>query len=187
MIALLFADALRVARTLAGFSQREVAERVSLTQKAVWIAENTDEFGKSTNIKLRAFYEAMGIEFLGTVDFATGRTSGLGARWRTPPQLPVRGLDASEFHTERMGVAFGAARALLNRKQSEIANISNMAERKIGQLESGVSIDHPSSLRLRSFYEREGIAFLGWGDVTSGLFYGVGVKWADEQHTGSST
>ncbi|WP_166096767.1 XRE family transcriptional regulator [Rhizobium flavescens] len=180
MTTLLFADALRVARTLAGLSQREAAARIAITQKAVWIAENTDELGRSTNIRLRALYEALGIEFLGTIDFASGRTSGLGARWRVPAELPEHAQRASEFRTERTGVAFAAARSLLNKKQSEIAGLLNMAERKIGQLEAGGSTDQQSSHRLRSFYEREGIAFLGWGDVTSGLFYGVGVRWRDE-------
>jgi transcriptional regulator with XRE-family HTH domain len=84
MTTLLSADALRVARALVGVSQRDVATRALITQKAVWIAENTDQFGRSTNIKLRAFYEALGIEFLGTIDLATGVSSGLGARWRMP-------------------------------------------------------------------------------------------------------
>jgi hypothetical protein len=131
-----------------------------------------------TNIKLKAFYETLGIEFLGTVDLTTGITKGLGARWRTPPQLPFAPLPAFDFHTERIGVAFRAARALLNRKQSEIAHASQVHVRKIALLESG-GTDQPSALRLRSFYERQPIAFLGWGDVTSGLFYGVGVRWQE--------
>ncbi|KQS77323.1 hypothetical protein [Rhizobium sp. Leaf383] len=177
MTTLLSADALRVARTLAGLSQREVASQVAITQKAVWIAENTDQLAKPTNAKLRTYYETLGIEFLGTIDLRAGLTTGLGARWRTPYRLPVEHSEATDYHTERTGIAFVAARALLNRKQSEIANDSGMAERKIGQLEAGLSADQESSLRLRSFYERERIAFLGWGDVTSGLYYGVGVKW----------
>ncbi|MDM7980194.1 MAG: XRE family transcriptional regulator [Rhizobium sp.] len=183
MTTLVSADVLRVARALAGLSQRELAARVSVTQKAVWIAENADDLGRSTHSKLRAFYEDLGIEFLGTLDFATGRSSGLGARWRTPMRLPVQSSDASGFHTEREGVAFVAARALLNKKQSEIANLSRMTERKIGQLEAASSIDKPSSLRLRSFYEGEGVSFLGWGDVTSGLFFGVGVQWKEKPQT----
>lgn len=149
------------------------------TQRAVWEAEGTKQPSMSTNFKLRAFYEKLGIEFLGSVDVATGITKGLGARWRTPPQLPALPLTASNFHTEPRGVAFGAARALLNMNQSEIARLAHVHKRKIGLLESGASPDHPAAQRLRSFYERQSIAFLGWGDVSSGLYYGVGVRWQE--------
>lgn len=177
MITLLAADALRVARALAALSQREAADQASTTQRAVWLAESAMQISVSTNAKLRAFYESLGIEFLGSIDMATGLTSGLGARWRTPPQLPILPQAISSFHTEDTGVAFGAARALLNKKQSEIASLSNLPERKIGALEAGALTDQNAITRLRSFYEREKVTFLGWGDVTSGLFYGVGVRW----------
>lgn len=179
MISLLSADTLRAARALAGLSQREAASRASITQRAVWLAESDTHISLSTNAKLRAFYENMGIEFLGSVDMATGLTSGLGARWRTPPQLPILSSTASSYHADRTGVAFGAARALLNKKQSEISYLSNLPERKVGSLEAGALADHNAITHLRSFYEREKIAFLGWGDVTSGLFYGVGVRWRE--------
>ncbi|WP_422369865.1 XRE family transcriptional regulator [Hoeflea sp.] len=177
MTTLLSADALRVARALAGLSQRDAAAKAEVTQKAVWIAENTDQFGKSTNIKLRALYEALGIEFLGTIDLSTGISAGIGARWRMPPQLPVQHTAASDFHSERVGIAFGAARALLNKNQAHVAQRASLGQRKIGQLESGTSVEQSSLARLRAFYEQENIEFLGWGDVTSDLFYGVGVRW----------
>jgi hypothetical protein len=82
----------------------------------------------------------------------------------------------TDLHTEPYGIAFGAARALLNKKQSEIGDLSGISQRKIGVMETAAIADHAASLRLRSFYENEGIEFLGWGDVTSGLFYGVGVR-----------
>jgi transcriptional regulator with XRE-family HTH domain len=177
MTTLLSADALRVARALAGVSQRDAAAKALVTQKAVWIAENTDQFGKSTNIKLRAFYEALGIEFLGTIDLATEISAGLGARWRMPPRLPVERSAASDFHAERLGIAFGAARALLNKTQAEVARSAGVGQRKIGQLESGASFEQSPLVRLRTYYEQENVEFLGWGDVTSNLFYGVGVRW----------
>lgn len=187
MKTLLPADALRAARTLAGLSQREAAHGASMTQKAIWIAEGDSPLGISTNAKLKTFYENLGIEFLGTVDLATGQTTGLGVRWRTPSQLPVLPPTPSDFHTEPNGVAFGPARALLKKKQSEIADFSGVNQRKIGLLETGGLVDQASLLRLRSYYEREGIAFLGWGDVTSGLFYGVGVKWGATPLSGETT
>ncbi|TCQ96198.1 hypothetical protein EDF70_11811 [Neorhizobium sp. JUb45] len=184
MRTLLSADALRAARTLAGLSQREAANGALMTQKALWLAEGENPLGNSTNAKLKMFYENLGIEFLGTVDLATGQTAGLGVRWRSPSQLPALSPMPSDFHTERTGVAFGPARAILNKNQSEIADRSGVPQRKIGLMETGGSVDQASSLRLRSYYEREGIAFLGWGDVTSGLFYGVGIKWAETPLSG---
>lgn len=183
MRTLLSAGALRVARALAGASQRDVAVRAAVTQKAVWIAENTDQYGKSTNIKLRTFYEALGIEFLGTINLTTGISAGVGARWRMPPQLPVQDSAASDFHAERMGLAFGAARALINKTQAEVAQSASVGQRKVGQLESGTSVEQSSLLRLRAFYEYENVEFLGWGDVTSDLFYGVGVRWRQPRPT----
>jgi transcriptional regulator with XRE-family HTH domain len=179
MTTLISADAFRVARALAGLSQREAAKHAETTQKAIWQAEGSEHTSIPANGRLRAFYEKLGIEFLGSVDLASGYTSGLGARWRTPPQLPVLPTAASNFRTERTGVAFGAARALLNHKQSEIAELSHIHVRKISLLESGASVDQPTALRLRSYYEQQSITFLGWGDVTSGLFYGVGVRWQE--------
>ncbi len=64
---------------------------------------------------------------------------------------------------------------MLNRKQSEIASASRVSQRKIGFLETGAVVDHEASLLLRSYYEGQGISFLGWGDVSTGLYYGVGV------------
>jgi len=184
MRTLLSADALRAARTLAGLSQRVAADGASVTQRAIWMAEGEAQLGTSTNIKLRAFYENLGIEFLGTVDLATGQTTGLGVRWRSPSQLPILPSAPWAFHTERTGVAYGTARAILNKKQSDIAGLTGLPQRKIGLMETGKWVDQASALCLRSYYERDGIAFLGWGDVTSGLFYGVGVRW-ERRHSPS--
>jgi len=179
MRTLLSADALRAARALAGLSQREAASRASVTQRAVWTAEGMAHGGVSTNLKLRTLYEALGIEFLGMINLATGESVGLGVRWRMPPQLPVSPSIASSFHATTGGLAFAAARALLNKKQSEVAQLSLLSERKISALEAGMLADQVASLRLRSFYEQERLVFLGWGAVSSGLHYGVGVKWAE--------
>lgn len=177
MRTLLSADAIRAARSLAGLSQREAAVGASMTQKTIWMAESNAPPGTSINTKLREFYENLGIEFLGTVDLATGQARGIGARWRIPPQLPDIPTALVDFHSEYAGVAFAAARALLNKKQAEITALSGVPQRKVGALETSTVGDQATTLRLRSFYEREGIEFLGWGDVTSGMFYGVGVRW----------
>lgn len=181
MTAHLTADALRVARHLTGLSQREVEQRTGVARKSIVAAENSETAGSrsSTLSRLRLFYEHQGVEFLGTIDVATGLARGLGARWRMPGQLPPAGTERPPIHSERSGLAFSAARALLDIKQSEVSRLASMPEHKLRALEGGVASDDAASRRLRTFYEERGIEFLGWGDVSRAVFYGVGVRWKD--------
>ncbi|WP_160010481.1 hypothetical protein [Rhizobium sp. 18055] len=116
------------------------------------------------------------MEFVGTVDLATGIPSGLGVRWRMPSQIPPSNEQDQIVHTEPSGLAFAAARGLLNLKQSDIVTLAKISEYKIRSLEAKRPVDEQSQKLLRTFYEINGIEFLGWGDVSRGVFYGVGVR-----------
>ncbi|CCF18700.1 hypothetical protein; putative Lambda repressor-like, DNA-binding [Pseudorhizobium banfieldiae] len=180
MTAHLTADALRVARHLLGLSQRDVEQRTGVARKSLVSAEATETAAMSrpsTLLRLRSFYEDQGIEFLGTIDVTTGVVRGLGARWRMPNQLPPVGTDQTPVHSHSTGLAFSAARALLDVKQSEVCRVTSISEHKLRALETGTTNDETARRRLRTFYEERGIEFLGWGDVSRGVFYGVGVRW----------
>jgi transcriptional regulator with XRE-family HTH domain len=179
MEVLLSPDALRAARNLAGLSQRELGDVANIARGSIVAAESSSSPSSPTTLKLRSFYEARGMEFIGTVNLATGVAKGLGVRWRMPSQLPPDKEVDRIIHTERSGLAFAAARGLLNRKQSEIVALSKIPEHKIRALEAKKQSDEDSVRRLRNFYEESGIQFLGWGDVTRDVFYGVGVQWTE--------
>lgn len=180
MTAHLTADALRVARQLTGLSQREVEQLTGVARKSLVAAETAETAAKlrqTTLSRLRSFYEDQGIEFLGTIDVTTGTAKGLGARWRMPDQLPPSGGERPAVHSEPTGLAFSAARALLDVKQSEVSRLVSMPEHRIRVLEAGLEKNATAHTRLRAFYESNGVEFLGWGDVSRGVFYGVGVRW----------
>lgn len=172
------ADALRVARTLTRLSQRDVAVQAGVVQKSLVAAEAGRATRIETHLRLRKHYERMGIEFMGTVDLAKDSVVGSGARWRMPDTLPPSENDALQFHTESAGVSFAAARALLGSAQKEIARLAGIPERKMASVELGKGFTSESYEALRQYYENAGVVFLGWGDVSRKVFYGVGVRWA---------
>lgn len=179
MEVLLSPDALRAARNLAGLSQRELGDVANIARGSIVTAESSTAPRSPTAMRLRSFYETRGMEFMGTVDLATGIAKGLGVRWRMPSKFPPDEDADQAIHMEKSGLAFSAARGLLNRKQSEIVTLTKIPEHKIRSLEARKQIDEESIRRLRTFYEENGVQFLGWGDVTRGAFYGVGVRWIE--------
>ena len=94
-----------------------------------------------------------------------------------PAHLPPSGSERAAVHAESTGLAFSAARALLDVKQSDVSKLVSMPEHKVRGLETGSLQDGSAQVRLRAFYEAQGVEFLGWGDVSRGVFYGVGVRW----------
>lgn len=173
------ADALRAARALLGFSQREAAQAAKMTQKALSAAESGKNSLLETNLQLIAFYEKEGIEFLGEARIGKEIVRA-GARWRGPSAPHTELSDTSAFRAQDYGVAFRAARFLLNREQAEIAEASGLPLKTLRALEHGASLPEPHA-KLRKFYEDAGVEFMGWGDVATDRFYGVGVRWAEKK------
>ncbi|TAZ15429.1 hypothetical protein ELH81_15770 [Rhizobium leguminosarum] len=127
---------------------------------------------------MRRFFEEKGLQFLGTVDIDTGDIRGGGVRWRHPDQFPPAPEEAGRFHAENHGAAFDAARSLLGVNRLTVARTSSISLKGLAELEAGRLSSTVEYQRLRSFYTEAGIEFLGLGDVRSGLYYGVGVRWA---------
>ena len=178
MTTLVNADALRVARTLAGLNQRQVEAESKVAQKSIVSAENEQKASSlQTNMRLCAFYENKGIEFLGTPVLRDTTVIGSGARWTMPPALPVELHVGAAFHTEPSGTSFVAARSLMGLQQREVAALAAITLRKMAALETGVDYSVEAFKSLRNFYEEEGVEFMGWGDVSTQRFYGVGVRW----------
>jgi len=170
------ADALRVARALLGLSQREAAAAAQMTQKSLSAAESGKNSLLETNLQLIKFYEGRGIEFLG--EARIGREIACaGARFRGPPGPGPDLSDTPEFRSLPYGTSFLAARSLLNREQAHVAEKSALPLKTIRALERGATWSDAAA-QLRAFYEAEGVRFTGWGDVATGRFYRVGVRWA---------
>ena len=102
MSAILTADALRAARSLAGLSQRDVEERTGIARKSLVFAEGHTAPRPRTLSRLRSFYEEQGLEFLGTVDVSSGLATGLGVRWRMPEPLTPAEIEKSSPIAKRV-------------------------------------------------------------------------------------
>jgi transcriptional regulator with XRE-family HTH domain len=173
------ADALRVARALLGLSQREAAAAAGMTQKSLSAAESGKNSLLETNLQLIRFYEDQGIEFLGQATIGR-EIACAGARLRGPPGPRPDLSDTAEFRSLPYGTSFLAARSLLNWEQAYVAEKSGLPLKTVRALERGATWSEPTA-QLRAFYEAAGVRFTGWGDVETGRYYRVGVRWAEQK------
>lgn len=171
-------DTLRAARALLRLSQDDLAKEIGLSRQSVSAAENDISSPMPTVAKMREFYEAKGLQFLGTLDIDSGRIDGAGVRWRAPETFPpADGVDIAQFHIESEGVAFEAARSLLGRARAFIAKETKLPIKVLGALEAGQHSSTKTVACLRNYLADQGIEFLGWGDLGSRTYFGVGVRW----------
>jgi transcriptional regulator with XRE-family HTH domain len=170
-------DSLRVARALLRRSQRDVAEDVGMSQKTLGELENLQANLIEKNLQLVDFYVSQGIEFIG--DAQIGKSVGnAGAKWSAPAGPEATDAQKAKFRSEEQPISFGAARALLKKHQSYVAAAIGVSKPTVQNLENSFTRS-PMSEKLKLWYEEQGVLFTGWGDVGSGRFYGVGVRWAD--------
>ncbi|MDP9809878.1 DNA-binding XRE family transcriptional regulator [Rhizobium tibeticum] len=71
----------RAARALLGIKQADLAKRSDLRGNAIGKVEAGEQWPTVID-RLRRFYEANGVEFLGWTDARTGLLYGVGARWQ---------------------------------------------------------------------------------------------------------
>ncbi|WP_162246978.1 helix-turn-helix transcriptional regulator [Rhizobium sp. Root1220] len=146
---------------------------MKIPRRAIAAVEAGESSVNDHNVRLLEFYESKGIEFLGELTFGKD-VARSGARWIAPEKIDF--IESEEYHTEKTGVSFAAARNLLGLKQAEAEARSGVSLNAIGKLETGQP--WPSSLeKLHKFYLNSGVEFLGWSSVRTQLFYGVGVRW----------
>jgi len=172
-------DALRAARALARLSQQELSKNIQVTRQSISAAENDASAPFPTVSKMRGFYEDLGLQFVGVIDIDTGTISAAGVCWRLPDRFPPGQAEATKFHAEPYGAAFVAARGLLGASRAEVSDKSDLTLKDLAALESGGTYSGDEYLRLRAYYVEAGIEFMGAGDVRTGLYYGVGVRWAN--------
>lgn len=167
-------QALRVARALTALSQQDAADLAGVTRRYISTAE-TSEAMFSLNLQLVDFYTARGIEFLGQASVG-GEVSCAGARWQAPQTPLIQASDHERYRSEDVGISFRGARALLGKTQASIAVETGLSLATVKALERG---DHwvDSSVVMQSFYEEQGVEFLGWSDASTKRFFGVGVRW----------
>jgi DNA-binding XRE family transcriptional regulator len=169
------ASALRVARALLGYTQRQAAEQAGVMQKAIVQAEDVNSTRFDINIHLVSFYKSKGIEFVGETSFGDD-ISGSGARWKLPPNFPASTDDTQIHHRAANGVSFVAARCLLGLNRAEVATHLGFSRNLMASLEAS-TVWMASHDTLRAFYDSKDVEFLGWGEAGSNLFYGLGVRW----------
>ncbi|RVN92809.1 XRE family transcriptional regulator [Sinorhizobium meliloti] len=170
-------EALRVARALLNLSQREAAERAAVPHRYLTIVETSDARINS-NLELVDFYVSEGIELLGEASIGNEITRA-GARWISPSSTEISQAIKGRLHAEDARVSFRAARALLNKRQDEIAALSGLSRATVKSLESGKDWAE-SHQTLVSFYDRAGVEFTGWGDPVTDKYFGVGVRWKSQ-------
>lgn len=170
-------DALRAARALSRLSQQELCKKIQVTRQSVSAAERDASAPFPTVSKMRAFYEELGLRFLGSIDLDTGAIAAAGVCWRYPDDFPPTALQATKYHAEPNGTSFFAARSLLNASRAEVSKNSGITLRELAGLEAGTQVAISGYKSLRQYYSQVGIEFLGAGDVRTGLYYGIGVRW----------
>jgi len=67
-------------------------------------------------------------------------------------------------------------------EQTEVADALGIRVAVMRDLERGKP-SAPFQDKLRKWYEAKGIEFVGWGDVSTGKYYGVGVRWSTGPET----
>ncbi|NKK72470.1 XRE family transcriptional regulator [Rhizobium leguminosarum bv. viciae] len=169
------ADCLRVARALLNLSQRDAAAGAEIALGSLSAAENSKPVFVETNLQLVDFYVRRGIELLGEASIGQ-ETLRTGARWIAPDDPEASQSVKASFHAEDRAVSFRAARALLQLEQAEVAESVGLSLAVVQNLERGRKSSGPYD-KLRSWFETAGVEFTGWGDVSTGKYYGVGVRW----------
>lgn len=170
-------DALRAARALSRLSQQELCKKIQVSRQSVSAAEKDASAPFPTISKMRTFYEELGLRFLGTIDIDTGAITAAGVCWRYPGEFPPSDAHAEYYHTEANGTAFVAARSLLNASRIEVSKSSGISLKELAAVEVGTQVASSAYRSLRLYYGETGIEFMGAGDVRTGLYYGVGVRW----------
>lgn len=174
-------DSLRVARALLRLSQRDVAKVAGISQKTLGELENNEASLIDKNLQLVDFYVSQGIEFVG--DAQIGKVVGnAGAKWSAPVGPDATLGQKAKFRAEEQPINFVAARALLKKTQAYVAVALDLSKATVQQLEGNVT-SAPVYEKLKHWYEEQGVVFTGWGDVATGKFYGVGVRWWDKNTT----
>ncbi|MBX5131254.1 hypothetical protein HJB80_00900 [Rhizobium lentis] len=180
MIVFLSPDALRAARALARLDQRSVESRAHVSRKVLRACETDGSPTLEPIARLRQFYDSLGIEFLGCLNFTTNRVVGAGVRWKYQAS-PDGASTGSQWHREHMGFAFTAARALSGLEQRQVASRAKLAPKQVRNLEQGYGgFTRRSFDTLRDYYEETGMEFLGVGVDVGGerSYFGVGVRWS---------
>ncbi|WP_246621788.1 helix-turn-helix domain-containing protein [Rhizobium laguerreae] len=164
-------------------SQRSAAAAAGVPHRYLTIVETSDS-RIVTNLDLVDFYAAAGIEFLGEASIGSEITRA-GARWSAPSSQDAGKAATAGFHAEDTRVSFRAARAMLNKGQDEIAELTGLSRATVKSLEAGKAWQG-SHQALLTFYESAGIEFVGWGDPVTNKYFGIGVRWSTKAHRDST-
>lgn len=175
-------DSLRVARALLRRSQRDVARAAGISQKTLGELENDQANLIEKNLQLVDFYVSQGIEFVGDAQIGKA-VARAGAKWSAPDGPDSTHAQKAKYRAEAQPINFGAARALLKVSQAYVAAAIEVSTATVQSLESNVT-SAPIYEKLKLWYEDQGVMFTGWGDVATGRFYGIGVRWKSRSPDG---
>lgn len=131
------------------------------------------------NSKLRYFYEARGVVFLGSVEIGSGLISTCGVRlWDPSTDEPPKEVTDNHPRTDR--ISFAAARSFLDLSLEAVSKDSGINRQAIKALETGVDTASTEKYKkLVRYFEEQGIEFLARRDQASKGYFGVGVRFLD--------
>lgn len=176
MRAVLTANTIRAARGLAGLGRPLAADLLNISVVTLSIIEGDGDLSTRLDSKIRAFFDEYGIQLFGWIDVTSNVAYGEGVRWKDVPSPKAPNRVAFWPDRDIQNYQVRAARGLLKLSAEELAKAINSSRNTIRQVEAGKSHRRDTNERLRSFFEAQGLEFIGLVDISSRTILGGGVR-----------
>ena len=176
MQAVLTANSIRAARGLAGLTRLKTAELLEVSLVTLSEIEGGHHLSARLDDRLRAFFDASGIQLFGWIDLTTNMAYGEGVQWKGLPVSRTPGDITFWPDRDIQNDQIRAARALLKLNAEEVAEAIKASRNTISQVEAGKLHRRDTNERLRTFFESEGLEFVGVADTSARTLMGGGVR-----------
>lgn len=176
MQAVLTANSIRAARGLAGLGRTQAAELLEISVVTLTIVEGGGHLSAKMDERIRTFFDSAGIQLFGWIDVTTNSTFGEGVKWKRLPTARFQRDIAFWPDRDIQNDQIRAARALLRLTVLDVADAVKSSRNTISQVESGKLHRRDTNERLRSFFESEGLEFVGVADTSARTLIGGGVR-----------
>jgi len=176
MQAVLTANSIRAARGLAGLTRLQTAELLEVSLVTLSDIEGGGHLSARMDERLREFFESSGIQLFGWIDVATNLAYGEGVQWKGLPVSKSPGSITFWPDRDIQNDQIRAARALLKLSAEEVAVAIKASRNTISQVEAGKLHRRDTNERLRSYFQSEGLEFVGVADTSARTLIGGGVR-----------
>lgn len=176
MRSVLTSKSVLAARQLAGFSTAEAASLLGVHRVTLSSIENGAALTERLDNEFRRVYDNLGIEIFGWVDAGTGKAFGEGVRFKgLAATSSERGVSAW-IDRDIQSYQVRAGRALLRLSSEGLAKGIGGSRNSVSVVEWSRAHRRDVNARLRGFFEREGLEFLGVVDTATRTLIGGGVR-----------